>query len=138
MDYCLDFKIGSPTLLIISHDREKFVANSAIMAAFNRVHISALEVLKIVCWVQQHQPDLIIIDLSRSQIVQLQLIPALRLDWLTRNIPILIIADSPSLQPLEDIDYDACLTKPYSPNELEQAVCSLISVSASKSDGQAA
>lgn len=96
--------------------------------------MSILEFAKILPWVQQYQPDLIVLDLASSQIINLQLIAALRLDWLTRNIPILILAGSTSkqIELLEQLDYNDFLIKPYSSVELGKKICSLVSTPACK------
>ena len=114
------------TLLIVNDDRAKLSANSTVLTSFNQIYFSITEALNIFSWAQQYQPDLIILDLKWSEVVELQLIPALRLDWLTRNIPILMIADSAPLQSVASLDYNAYLIKPYSLFELEQTICSLI------------
>ena len=116
------------TLLIVNDDRAKLFANSTVLTSFNQIYFSITEALNIFSWAQQYQPDLIILDLKWSEVVELQLIPTLRLDWLTRNIPILMIADSAPLQSVASLDYNAYLTKPYSLFELEQTICSLISL----------
>ncbi|MEL6495569.1 MAG: hypothetical protein AAFQ41_10675, partial [Cyanobacteria bacterium J06623_7] len=60
------------------------------------------------------------------------LISTLKLDWLTRNIPILTIGDSLRQKSLNSLNYDAHLTKPYSLSELEQTICSLVCLPACK------
>ena len=137
MDYCSNYQTNYPTLLVINRDRKQLALNSAIVASFNCVYMSVAEANTIVNWVQEHQPDLIIIDLKWTQIVQLQLISILKLDWLTRDIPILTIADA-LLESSTGIDYDAYLNKSHSALELEQIICSLISVPACKGDRQTA
>ena len=114
------------TLLIVNDDKAKLFANSTVLTSFNQIYFSITEALNIFSWAQQYQPDLIILDLKWSEVVELQLIPTLRLDWLTRNIPILMIADSAPLQSVASLDYNAYLIKPYSLFELEQTICSLI------------
>jgi len=134
----LDSKINAPTLLVVQQVQEQLAPNSAILASLNQIYISILRASTIVSWVQQHQPDLIILDLKWSEAIDLQLISALRLDWLTRNIPILVIADSIPSQSAKNLDYDFCLIEPYSPLELEQSICSLISIPICKSCSLAA
>lgn len=125
-------KLCSPTILLVSNDRNLLSSDSLIINSLNQVCISILEATQVITWIQQHQPDLIILDLGWLEIINLQLITALRLDWLTRNIPIAIITNSEK-QPfcsLATLDYDACLIKPFSTQELEQTICSLISIPA--------
>lgn len=116
------------TLLIVNDDRTKLSDNSTVLTSFNQIYFSITEAPTILPWVQQHQPDLIILDLKWSKVVELQLIAALRLDWLTRNIPILMITNLPSVPFAASLDYNACLIKPYTLLELEQTICSLVSL----------
>jgi len=129
MDHPVDRQPCSQTLLIVNNSQEKLTPDCPILTSFNQTYISILEAPTILPWIQQHQPDLIILDLEWFQVIDLQLITTLRLDWLTRNIPILVIANpstSPP-QPIASLDYDGYLSKPYSPPALEAAICSLVS-----------
>ncbi|MEM8720041.1 MAG: response regulator [Cyanobacteria bacterium P01_G01_bin.39] len=125
-------QLGSPTVLVVSKDRAIPISDSLVIASLNQVYISISEAAKILAWVQQHQPDLIVLDIGWSQIIKLQLITALRLDWLTRNIPIIVITNNQAKQ-IDDqtiLDCDAFLVKPYAIKDLEQTICSLISTPA--------
>lgn len=119
----------SPTVLVVKDDQTRLVSDSLVLDSLHKVYLPVLQAREILSWVQQHQPDLIILDLEWLQIVNLELIAVLRLDWLTRNIPILVITDSSTkqFQSRANLDYDAYLIKPYSTIELEQAICSLVS-----------
>lgn len=138
-----------PTVVVVNDEGEKLTTNSLIYASLNQVSLSLVprlakaglasdslprsvaEVIKILAWIQQNQPDLIILNLELSQIINLQLVSALRLDWLTRNIPIMIVTNpSQKFQLIAKLDYDLCLTKPYSTVAFEQAICSLLSLPA--------
>lgn len=130
----------SPTLLVVSQSRAKLtVESSPILDSFNLVHLPVIDAAIILSWVQQYQPDLIVIDLEWSQTVDLQLTTALRLDWLTRNIPIIVIAntDSHKLSSITELDCDICLNKPYPDSKLEQVICTLVSHPACNSCGVA-
>ncbi len=132
MNHSTTFNYRSKTVLIVNNNGVKLGSNSLILASFHQVFLSVSEVHPAISWVQQHQPDLIILDLEWSPIAQLQLITALRLDWLTRNIPIMLIVNSTvkGLGINEQLDYDACLVKPYSMTDLERTICSLVSTPA--------
>lgn len=133
-------KLCSPTVLLVSNDLNLLITDSSIINSLNQVCISILEAAKIITWVQQHQPDVIILDLGWSEIINLQLIATLRLDWLTRNIPIAIVASS-GVQQFHSgarLDYDVCLVKPFTTQELEQTICSLISTPACECYGKLA
>ena len=125
-------------MLVVNQDREQLALNSVISASFNCVYLSFAEADRVVNWVQEHQPDLIILNLKSAEAIDLQLITTLRIDWLTRNIPILMIADSASLLSPKGLDCDVYLNRLHSLLELEQTICSLVSVSACQSHGKAA
>ena len=129
MDHNAAVNYPSPTVLIVNNNQANLVSNSLILDSLNQVHISILEDSNILSWVQQSQPDLIILDIGWSQVINPQLISALRLDWLTRNIPIMVIFASTAqkIETLAELDYDAYLIKPYSPAELGKKICSLVS-----------
>ncbi|MGF1589479.1 MAG: two-component system response regulator [Pleurocapsa sp.] len=132
MNHRAIFNCHSKTVLIVNNNEVNLASNSAILTSLQQVFLSVSEAHKAISWVQQHQPDLIILDLEWSQIVQIQLITALRLDWLTRNIPIMLIVNS-TVQELctnAQLNYDACLVKPYSTQDLERKICSLVSIPA--------
>lgn len=132
MDHNAVGNYPSPTVLVVNNNQANLVSNSLILDSLNQVHISILEDSNILSWVQQSQPDLIILDIGWSQVINPQLIAALRLDWLTRNIPIMVIVASAAQQneTLAELDYDACLIKPYSAGELGEKICSLLSTPA--------
>jgi CheY-like chemotaxis protein len=124
-----------PTILIVQDNQTKLGSDSPILSAFNQVDIPVVNSMTVVIWVQQHQPDLVIFDIEYSQIINLGLITALRLDWLTRKIPILVISNMShrDLQSETSLDCNAYLKKPYATKELEQAICSLVPTPACKS-----
>ena len=139
MNYNVTFGYYAQTLLIVNSDRTKLNTNSAVLDSFNRHDISMVEEPDVLSWVQQHQPDLIILNLEWSQLINRQLIAVLKLDWLTRNIPIMVILDSTALRlnSAERLNYDACLVEPYSTTELDKNIGSLVSVSACELYGRA-
>ena len=81
---------------------------------------------EILTWIQQNQPDLIVIEYASHPESYSNLITPLKLDWLTRNIPIVIVCSRFFLKSIENLDYDACLNSPYSEADLNKAICSLI------------
>ena len=116
-----------PIMLIISNSKTKLTLSSSISAFFDRFQV-IFQKQKTLSWIQQHQPDLIILDLEKSDKL-LPLVTTLKLDWLTRDIPIIAIVDSADRQLCLSANLnDACLSKPYSVVELEQKICSLISI----------
>lgn len=138
MKYNITFGYYAKTLLVVNHDRAKLKTNSSVLATFNR-HDLVAEEADVLSWVQQHQPDLIILNLEWAQLVKRQLIAALRLDWLTRNIPIMVILDptASKLNSTEELNCDACLVEPYSTADLDRNIRSLVPVSACELYGKA-
>ena len=118
----------SPSILIARDYQEQLELNSEILAASEQVYVPVINVTAILAWVQQHQPDLIVLDIKSSEIVKSGLITALRLDWLTRGISILVISDlSPTnAMSQSDLDCDAYLTRSSSSVKLEETICSLV------------
>ncbi|MEY2856428.1 MAG: hypothetical protein RLZZ74_737 [Cyanobacteriota bacterium] len=78
MDQHIDRQPCSQTLLIVNNSQEKLTPSCSILASFNQIYISILEAPTILPWIQQHQPDLIILDLEWFQVIDLQLITTLR------------------------------------------------------------
>lgn len=118
------------TILIVQNhrDQKQLGINSRILALSDPVYIYSKKTTTILSGIQQHQPDLILLDLELFQIKEMELISLLRLDWLTRTIPIIIVTNlaSQSKLAIANLDYDATLVKPYSLQELERVICSLL------------
>lgn len=129
MSYKVSENNYSPTILIVRDDGKKIELNSPILSSFNTVYLSKLENVAVLSWIQENQPDLIILELRNSQEFCSSLITPLRIDWLTRNIPIIVIGDRFTLKSVANLDYDACLRLPYSAADLERTICSSISTS---------
>ena len=123
-----DLSYYRKTVLVVSNGKAQQLKNSTLLAPLNCVYISVSDD-NIISWIQQHQPDLIVLELDWSQAVNLQLISALRLDWLTRLIPIIAIVGltAQKLRSAEQLDCD-CLVEPYSLSELEKSICKLLSL----------
>jgi len=112
-----------PTIIVVQDSTTKLILNSIIENSFKQVYISSQN-SNTLGWIQQNQPDLIILKIEWSKLKEMDLVATLRLDWLTRNIPILAIGDGISLL---NLDCNAYLVEPYSTSDLEKAICSLIS-----------
>lgn len=127
-----DLNYYRKTILVVSNGKAQQLKKSTLLASLNCVYLSAADD-SIISWIQQHQPDTIVLELDWSQVVHLQLVSALRLDWLTRLIPIIAIVglNAQKLRSAEQLDCD-CLVEPYSLSELEQSICKLLSLPACK------
>ena len=126
------FEKRSPTIFIIQVSKTRLASDSLVLDSFDKIYIPLSEKTNILGWIQQHQPDLIILDLQRSEITDWSIVTILKLDWLTRNIPILVISNefSNRFQCVQNFNCDACLIKPYTTVELEEVICSLVYVRA--------
>ena len=113
-----------PVILVVQDSKTELTSNSIIINSFRQVYISIHQNSNILVWIQQNQPDLIILNLEWSKLGDMGLVTALRSDWLTQNIPLIAIGDCTSLL---NSDCDARLVKPYSTSDLEKTICSLIS-----------
>lgn len=130
MNQSISKKEYSPIILVARDYPKKLETTSKILASFNHVYVPIIDVLTIVNWVQQHQPDLIVLDIEYSEIVASGLVSTLRLDWLTRTIPIVIISNVAHNK--VNIDCDVYLERPCSTRELEETICSLVPISTCK------
>ena len=119
----------SSTILIVQDRSEKIELDSPILTNSNVVCFSNLENTTLLSWIQQNQPDLIILKLMQTEESFSSLITPLRLDWLTRNIPIIVTGDIFTLKSVANLDFNASLTTPYSAKELDGVICSLIRTS---------
>ena len=120
--------VAIPTIVIIQEPALRI--NSFISPLFNKAYWLKYHPGKTLDWIQQNQPDLIILKLDKTKENCSNLITSLKLDWLTRDIPILVIGNKFILQSTANLGYDACLKTPYSIKELERAICSLVSTPA--------
>ena len=115
-----------PTIFIVRDNERKIELNSRILSAFNLIYCSGSQNRKNLSWIQQNQPDLIIVECEHSLNSCSSLITPLKLDWLTRDIPIIIAGNRFALKSIADLDYNACLNLPYSGVDLDRIICSLI------------
>ena len=116
-----------PAMLVIQNSTKVLALDSAILNSFRQVYKSVTKSIDTLVWIQQNQPALMVLNLEDLEIEELDLVTALRTDWLTRNIPILAIADKCNRFKIANLDCDRYLLKPYSALELERAICSLVS-----------
>ena len=116
----------SPTILIVQNSFRKLELDSSILSLFNIVHLSQSENTAVLSWIQQNQPDLIVLELDCLEKPYESLITSIRLDWLTRDIPIIVTGNKFVLQSMNNLDYDACITTPYLAKKLYRVICSLI------------
>ncbi|MEL6495006.1 MAG: hypothetical protein AAFQ41_07760, partial [Cyanobacteria bacterium J06623_7] len=61
------------TLLILNRDQARLSAHSTVLASFNQIYFSFAGTSNILPWIQQNQPDLIVLDFTWSETVNLQL-----------------------------------------------------------------
>jgi CheY-like chemotaxis protein len=116
-----------PTILVVQDGESQTTFYASGLALFRLVYVAKLQDnFSTLAWIQENQPDLIILELKQPKTLSLSLITPLKIDWLTRDIPIVVTGNRLALQSVADLDYDACLLTPYSTADLEQVICSLI------------
>ena len=115
-----------PTILVVQDSQTKIGSDSAILSQFNIVYISQSNNLDTLFWIQENQPNSILLDFKHPNSACLNLITSLRLDWLTRNIPIVVMTNRFALQSITHLDCDGYLVTPYSITELEKTICHFI------------
>ena len=118
----------SPTILVVKDSEGKTKLNSRILSAFNIIYSSGSPNSKSLTWIQQNQPDLIIVECGHFSKSCSSLITPLKLDWLTRDIPIIVVGNKFALKSIADLDYDACLNSLCSAADLDKAICSLVRI----------
>lgn len=115
-----------PTILIVRNNYEKIELDSPILTSFRVVCLAESENAVVLSWVQENQPDLILLELTHDSESSGSLVTNLRMDWLTRNIPIAVLSNKFAPRTIADLDYDAHLNLPYSPERLDATICSLV------------
>jgi len=116
-----------PTILIVQDDESDRAFESSFLNLFDTVYISKSQnYIMTLSWIQQNQPDLIILRLKKAELPCLSLITSLKMDWLTRDIPTVVIGNRLAVQSVSNLDYDACLTTPYSAKDLTRVICSFV------------
>lgn len=114
------------TILVVRDRKRKTKLDSLILSDFNIAYFSNSEYKTLLSWIQQNQPSLIIFELDYPQKTYSDLIATLKLDWLTRNISIVMIGNRFALQSVANLDYDVYLDSAYTIADLEKVVCSLV------------
>lgn len=118
-----------PTILVVQDsDDDEVESGSLLMPLFNRVQISQADNHSILVWIQQNQPALAIFKTDRSVKAIADSIVPLKLDWLTRKIPVIVIGNTLALPPLISLTCDAFLNAPYSAEDLDRVIYSLIDI----------
>lgn len=117
------------TILVVEDDEDNLTYISTALNLFNYHCLTAKNALTGLSLAQQWQPDLILLDVRMPQISGLELLTILRLDWLTRAIPVIAVtalAGEREQEMIMNAGFDGCLLKPYLLEELENIIYSHI------------
>jgi CheY-like chemotaxis protein len=118
------------TILVVEDDQDNLTYISTALSLFNYHCLIAENALTALSLAQQRQPDLILLDVRMPEISGIELLKILRLDWLTKSIPVIAVtalAGDREQEMIKNAGFDGCLVKPYLLEELEQIVYSHIS-----------
>lgn len=118
-----------PTILVIEDDEDNLLYVASALQLFNYRCFAACNAMVGLGLAQEHQPDLILLDVRMPQISGIELAKALKLDWLTRKIPIVAVtslAREKEIRLILDAGFNDYLIKPYLLEDLEKVICSNI------------
>lgn len=114
------------TILVVEDDEDNLIYISTALSLFNYHCLIARDALTGLSLAQQWQPDLILLDVRMPQINGLELLKILRIDWLTRKIPVIAVTALAGVREQEMITsagFDGCLIKPYLLEQLQDIIC---------------
>ncbi|MEM8718009.1 MAG: response regulator [Cyanobacteria bacterium P01_G01_bin.39] len=115
------------TILIVEDDEDNLLYLTSALGLFNYHYFAAKDAISGLSLAQTKQPDLILLDIKMPQISGIELVKTLKMDWLTRSIPVVAITALAREQEKNSIlaaGFDGYLVKPFLLEDLEQAICS--------------
>ena len=113
------------TILVVENDRDDLIYLTTALNLFNYRCLTAKEAIVALSLAQEEQPDLILLDLRLPKIDGIDLLKILKIDWLTRTIPIVAVTALAGKEGQETIaraGFDDYLLKPYLLADLEKVV----------------
>lgn len=120
-------KHQSATILIVEDDEDNLLYLTSALDLFSYHCLAARDGASGLSLAQTNQPDLILLDIKMPQISGIELVKTLKMDWLTRSIPVVAITALAREQEKNSIlaaGFDDYLVKPFLLEDLEQAICS--------------
>ena len=118
-----------PTILAIEDDEDNLLYISSALNLFNYRCLTASNAMLGLSIAQRWQPDLILLDVKMPHISGIELVKILKIDWLTRKIPVVAVtalAREKEKRIILDAGFRDYLLKPYLLKELENIICSNI------------
>ena len=118
-----------PTVLVVEDNEDNLIYISTALALLNCHSIITKDAIKSLSLAQENQPDMIILDIKMPKLSGIDLINLLKLDWLTRNIPVIAVtalAREQEKKLILDAGFNDYLVKPFLIEDLEQIICSHI------------
>lgn len=115
---------SQPKVLVLEGDRDNLIYLVNTLKLLDCDCPTASEAMLALSLAQQEQPDLILLDLQMPQINGIELFKTLRIDWLTRDIPVVAItsAIAGETKAILDAGFDGYLLKPHTLRDLEKAI----------------
>ncbi|MEO0834534.1 MAG: response regulator [Cyanobacteria bacterium J06642_3] len=115
------------TILIVEDDEDNLLYLTSALGLFSYHYFAAKDAISGLSLAQTNQPDLILLDIKMPQISGIELVKTLKMDWLTRSIPVVAITALAREQEKNSIlaaGFDGYLVKPFLLEDLEQVICS--------------
>lgn len=113
-------------ILVVESDRNDLAYVSSALKPSNCNCLVASEAMHGLSLAQQEQPDLILLDLQMPH-GGIELLTTLKLDWLTRDIPVIALTTLEKSQKIIlDAKFDGYLLKPYLLDDMLYAIATYL------------
>lgn len=125
--------IFQPTILIIDNKKDHLTDIATALESLNYHCLTAQTTMMGLALAQQHQPDLILLNVEMPTMSGIELLQTLRLDWLTRTIPVIALATLESAKKYSQsilASFDGYLYQPCISQDLKSVVCQQIACEA--------
>ncbi|MEO1800934.1 MAG: response regulator [Cyanobacteria bacterium J06629_2] len=111
-----------PTILVVEDDSDNLTYIAAALERLDCHCLTARNAMEGLSIAQKWQPGLLLVDIEMTGVSGIELLKILRLDWLTRTIPVVAVtalSEDRERDAIAQAGFDDCLLKPYSLAELE-------------------
>jgi len=114
-----------PTILVVEDNPDNLAYVSTALELFRCRCLTAPNAIEGLSLAQRYQPNLILMDILMPEIDGIELLKILKLDWLTRTIPVVAmtaLSGRKARAAIAQAGFDGFLLKPYSLEELEMII----------------